>query len=185
MQQWKEYDIDDRLVSRNTSNLRFADVSPENEVSVAPGHLECTTIELAISKSVAMLYPPCEPPQSVQAQVLSLDSSGCAEGRQPFRLSASSGNSPDAHGEHWQFWCPLLEKAFAVHAGGWDKIDGGQSAIGLACLTGCLDTFYIYNRSKTLEPDNFKYRMCQYAYDQFKGNSWHDKVPPCINIPVY
>ena len=35
-----------------------------------------------------------------------------------------------------EIWVPLLEKAFAVHAGGWDKIEGGQPQIALACLTG-------------------------------------------------
>jgi len=38
-------------------------------------------------------------------------------------------------------WSPLLEKAFAVHAGGWANIVGGKPDIGLACLTGCTETF--------------------------------------------
>ena len=39
-----------------------------------------------------------------------------------------------------EIWAPLLEKAFAVHAGGWDKIEGGDPQIALACLTGCRPT---------------------------------------------
>jgi hypothetical protein len=30
-------------------------------------------------------------------------------------------------------------------AGGWDKIDGGQSTLALAILTGCMDAYTISN----------------------------------------
>ena len=70
-----------------------------------------------------------------------------------------------------EIWCPLLEKAFAVHAGGWDQINGGDSAVALACLTGCTDTVVIANMSTTLNPSHFKYSMKQYDWETFRGNS--------------
>ena len=41
---------------------------------------------------------------------------------------------PSADGE---LWACYLEKAFAIHAGGWDKIVGGQCAHAWAVMTGC------------------------------------------------
>jgi hypothetical protein len=41
---------------------------------------------------------------------------------------------PSADGE---LWVCYLEKAFAIHAGGWDKIVGGQCSHAWAVMTGC------------------------------------------------
>jgi hypothetical protein len=76
-----------------------------------------------------------------------------------------------------QLWCPLLEKAFAVHAGGWDKIGNGFSpVIALACLTGCTDTFLITNEAKTVGEvktniREYKYSSIHFKWDTCKGNS--------------
>ena len=51
-----------------------------------------------------------------------------------------------------QMWAPLLEKAYAIHAGGWDNIgEGGDSTIGLACITGCTQTFSIQNNRRSID----------------------------------
>ena len=49
-------------------------------------------------------------------------------------------------------------------------IDFGSPNIGLACLTGCLDTWCVINRAKTMDPDEFAYRSYQYDWGTFKGN---------------
>ena len=36
-----------------------------------------------------------------------------------------------------------LEKAFAVHCGGWDEINGGQCTHAWSILTGCRETYEI------------------------------------------
>ena len=46
-------------------------------------------------------------------------------------------------------WSPLLEKAYAIHAGGWVNIDGGCTAIGISCITGCTDTYKVFNTQTT------------------------------------
>lgn len=70
-----------------------------------------------------------------------------------------------------QIWSPLIEKAFAVHAGGWDQIEGGYTAVGLTCLTGCTETFVVRNNAKTLDPETYQYRMIYYDWSTFTANS--------------
>ena len=45
-----------------------------------------------------------------------------------------------------------LEKALAVHCGGWDKINGGQCTHAWALLTGCKEQYSICKQ------ENGKYR---------------------------
>jgi hypothetical protein len=60
-----------------------------------------------------------------------------------------------------------------VHAGGWDKIEGGMPQIGLACLTGCMDTFSIRNYADSLDAPPI-YRMAKFEWKTFKGNNAHE-----------
>ena len=69
-----------------------------------------------------------------------------------------------------EVWVPLLEKAFAIHAGGWDKLDYGWEAVGLACLTGCTDIIAIRNDAKTLDPNTCVYSMWGWEMHTFSGN---------------
>ena len=50
------------------------------------------------------------------------------------------GCKPSADGELWPCY---LEKAVAVHCGGWDKIDGGQCTHAWSLLTGCKEQYTI------------------------------------------
>jgi len=50
------------------------------------------------------------------------------------------GCSPSADGE---LWVCYLEKAIAVHCGGWDAIDGGQCPHAWMMLTGCKEQYTI------------------------------------------
>ena len=45
-----------------------------------------------------------------------------------------------------------------AHAGGWDKINGGQSTLALAILTGCMDAYTITNANfaRSGEPARFQ-----------------------------
>jgi hypothetical protein len=54
------------------------------------------------------------------------------------------GCTPSVDGELWPAY---LEKACAAHAGGWDRIDGGQCTHGWALLTGCKEQYTIADRS--------------------------------------
>ena len=72
-----------------------------------------------------------------------------------------------------EIWCPLLEKAFAVHAGGWDKIEGGVPQVGLACLTGCRETFQIRNYAEAVDAPPM-YRMAKFEWNTFRGNNAYD-----------
>lgn len=56
------------------------------------------------------------------------------------------GSSPSEDGE---LWACYLEKALAVHCGGWDKITGGQCTHAWAMLTGCKEQYTIRRNSKT------------------------------------
>ena len=47
---------------------------------------------------------------------------------------------PSTDGE---LWCCYLEKAFAVHCGGWDKIVGGNCNHAWSILTGCKHQYHI------------------------------------------
>ena len=50
------------------------------------------------------------------------------------------GAAPSDDGE---LWVCYLEKAFAVHCGGWDEINGGQCTHAWSILTGCRETYEI------------------------------------------
>jgi hypothetical protein len=50
------------------------------------------------------------------------------------------GARPSDDGE---LWVPYLEKAIAVHCGGWDEIDGGACPHAWSILTGCKETYVI------------------------------------------
>lgn len=49
-------------------------------------------------------------------------------------------SQPSADGELWGCY---VEKAFAAHCGGWDKIDGGAPPFAWRILTGCQDVYAI------------------------------------------
>jgi hypothetical protein len=51
------------------------------------------------------------------------------------------GCSPSLDGE---LWVCYLEKALAIHCGGWDAIDGGFCTHGWRLLTGCREQYYSY-----------------------------------------
>jgi hypothetical protein len=73
-----------------------------------------------------------------------------------------------------ELWVCYLEKALAIHCGGWDKISGGQCTHAWALMTGCKEQYQIIKNKKT-----GKY-MCMAKYNpQTKkwlkhGNSPHD-----------
>lgn len=50
------------------------------------------------------------------------------------------GAKPSEDGE---LWVPYLEKALAVHCGGWDKIVGGQCTHAWSLMTGCKEQYMI------------------------------------------
>lgn len=68
-----------------------------------------------------------------------------------------------------ELWVSYLEKAVAVHCGGWDKITGGQCVHGWAMLTGNREQFTI---RKT--PETGKYG-CYAKYNAHLGQ-WDDHV---------
>jgi len=55
------------------------------------------------------------------------------------------GCTPSVDGE---LWVCYLEKALAVHCGGWDKIDGGQCTHAWALLTGCKEQYTMQKTDK-------------------------------------
>jgi hypothetical protein len=56
------------------------------------------------------------------------------------------GAKPSEDGEMWVCY---LEKALAVHCGGWDKITGGQCTHAWALMTGCKQQYTIRKNEKT------------------------------------
>lgn len=56
------------------------------------------------------------------------------------------GAKPSADGE---LWVCYLEKALAIHCGGWDKIVGGQCTHAWSMLTGCKFQYTIKKNPKT------------------------------------
>jgi hypothetical protein len=55
-----------------------------------------------------------------------------------FRLILCQSGTPG------ELWPSLLEKAFAKLFGGYDNIDGGLTALGVACLTRCVPFSFSY-----------------------------------------
>lgn len=89
--------------------------------------------------------------------------------------------SPDGKGllasrpsEDGELWVPYLEKAIAMHCGGWDKIVGGQCTHAWALMTGCKEQYTIQ-----LNPKTGKY-TCAAKYNPYEkkwakhANSPHD-----------
>jgi Calpain family cysteine protease len=72
-----------------------------------------------------------------------IDESLCASKRDPGQLLASK---PSEDGE---LWVPYLEKALAIHCGGWDEITGGQCTHGWSLMTGCREQYTIMRDPKT------------------------------------
>jgi len=56
------------------------------------------------------------------------------------------GCSPSLDGE---LWVCYLEKALAIHCGGWDAIDGGFCTHGWRLLTGCQEQYTILKEKST------------------------------------
>jgi len=50
--------------------------------------------------------------------------------------------------EDGELWVPYLEKALAIHCGGWDKIVGGQCTHVWALMTGCREQYTIQRDKK-------------------------------------
>jgi hypothetical protein len=73
-----------------------------------------------------------------------------------------------------EFWVCYLEKALAIHCGGWDKISGGQCTHAWALMTGCKEQYTI---TKNKETGGY---ICMAKYNPYKkkwlkhGNSPHD-----------
>lgn len=51
--------------------------------------------------------------------------------------------------EDGELWVNYLEKALAIHCGGWDKITGGQCTHGWALMTGCKHQYMITKNERT------------------------------------
>lgn len=66
-------------------------------------------------------------------------------------------------------WPMLLEKAWVIHAGGWDKITSGKSSLGFTCMTGCNQVFGIRNVTKTSDAPQ-EYKMLEYNWPAFTEN---------------
>jgi len=79
--------------------------------------------------------------------------------------------------EDGELWAVYLEKALAVHCGGWDKIVGGQCTHAWALMTGCKEQYTISKNPKT---GKF---ICCAKYNPYEkkwakhGNSPHDCDP--------
>jgi hypothetical protein len=90
------------------------------------------------------------------------------------------GSKPSADGE---LWVCYLEKALAIHCGGWDKISGGQCTHAWALMTGCKEQYTIAKNKKT-----GKY-ICMAKYNPYKekwlqhGNSPHDGDASVYQVP--
>jgi hypothetical protein len=83
------------------------------------------------------------------------------------------GSQPSVDGE---LWVPYLEKAVAIHCGGWDKIDGGQCTHAWRLLTGCKFQYTFRDDGEgfkcygTLNPNTQQWEECANSpHDGFKG----------------
>jgi hypothetical protein len=92
------------------------------------------------------------------------------------------GCAPSEDGELWPCY---LEKAMAVHCGGWDKIDGGQCTHAWAMLTGCKEQYTIqsdddgqtYKCYGKFNPNERRWEtLTNSPHDGFRGN-WPMKWP--------
>jgi hypothetical protein len=88
------------------------------------------------------------------------------------RLACRSGTSellstkPTPDNEVWPL---ILEKAFCIHAGGWDKIDGGTPDMALAILTGCTESYTVENDQVA---PSFTIWQPKGGYKAFTANNW-------------
>mmetsp|Transcript_156771 Transcript_156771/g.503095 ORF Transcript_156771/g.503095 Transcript_156771/m.503095 type:complete len:435 (-) Transcript_156771:338-1642(-) len=69
-------------------------------------------------------------------------------------------------------WPLLLEKAWVVHAGGWDNITGGKSCLAFKCMTGCDSIFGIRNVTKKDPGAEPTYKMLEYNWPAFSSNTF-------------
>eukprot|EP00933_Yihiella_yeosuensis_P061610 TRINITY_DN64438_c0_g1_i1.p1 TRINITY_DN64438_c0_g1~~TRINITY_DN64438_c0_g1_i1.p1 ORF type:complete len:502 (-),score=106.64 TRINITY_DN64438_c0_g1_i1:131-1636(-) len=90
------------------------------------------------------------------------------------------GCGPSVDGE---LWVSYLEKACAIHCGGWDKIDGGSPTHAWRLLLGCKQTYNIasvngkwYCCSKFNSKTNSWEAIDNSPHDGFTG-LWPDKWP--------
>ena len=60
-----------------------------------------------------------------------------------------------------------------MHSGGWDKINGGQSTLALAVLTGCMDAYTISNANfKNGKPASFQmWKPANGGYPSYRENN--------------
>ena len=74
------------------------------------------------------------------------------------------GARPSEDGE---LWVCYLEKAFAVHCGGWDEIDGGEPPHAWSIMTGCKEVYSIFSR--LAEDGETKEFRCYGQFDSSVG----------------
>ena len=74
------------------------------------------------------------------------------------------GATPSDDGE---LWVCYLEKAFAVHCGGWDEIDGGEPPHAWSIMTGCKEVYSIFSR--LAEDGETKEFRCYGQFDSSVG----------------
>jgi hypothetical protein len=97
-----------------------------------------------------------------------IDERLCVTGDGSGNLLASKPSEDD------ELWVCYLEKALAIHCGGWDKITGGQCTHAWALMTGCKEQYEVTKNKKT-----GKY-ICMAKYNPNKkewlkhANSPHD-----------
>jgi hypothetical protein len=70
-------------------------------------------------------------------------------------------------------WPILLEKAFCIHAGGWDKIIGGKSCLAFHCMTGVPEIYGIRNVAGD-DPEP-KYKWLEYNWSAWTDNTFFCK----------
>jgi len=80
------------------------------------------------------------------------------------------GCTPSNDGE---LWVCYLEKAVAIHCGGWDKIDGGFCTHAFSLLTGCKDQYTIMKSPSGKFKCYGKFNPVERRWEQL-GNSPHD-----------
>mmetsp|Transcript_89272 Transcript_89272/g.236043 ORF Transcript_89272/g.236043 Transcript_89272/m.236043 type:complete len:569 (-) Transcript_89272:606-2312(-) len=90
------------------------------------------------------------------------------------------GCSPSASGD---LWAPYIEKACAIHCGGWDKINGGQCTHAWRMLTGCKEQYTfmpdasgMYGCFGAMNPNTNEWEeLANSPHDGFRGlwpNPW-------------
>jgi len=88
--------------------------------------------------------------------------------------SGLQGCSPSHSGD---LWAPYIEKAVAIHCGGWDKIDGGQCTHAWRMLTGCKEQYTfmpdasgLYGSFGAWNPNEGRYeQLANSPHEGFRG----------------